>query len=290
MSPAVAAAKAADLKKPAATGILYSAAFAPLLEQSQKYIECIEVPAFRLYSISPRLVDSIARLRPTIISKGWLSLGAPGPLYMDRVRAFAAMVERAKPSWISEPLGFSKTHEFGWEANLPICPSPGSLNTIVEHAIQVMDVCQKQLLLETTASFIQARGSIREPDFINEVCHKAHCGVLLDVTALLVNAINHRFDPVEWLRQVDCRFIFQLHVSGYSRRDNRCFDEHLSAVQEDVWNLLQEVLGYCSPRAIILEREGNYPPAFAIEHELARLEKLTRTIAQRSMDETIRRY
>jgi uncharacterized protein (UPF0276 family) len=147
----------------------------------------------------------------------------------------------------------------------------------VDHAAQVMDVCQKLLLLETTASSIQVRGSIRETDFLNRVCQKANCGLLLDVTALLVNALNHRFDPVEWLRQVDHRLILQLHVSGYSQRDDRYFDEHLGAVQEDVWHLVEEVLAYCSPRAIILEREGSYPPISAIERELARLKELSRT-------------
>jgi len=222
------------------------------------------------------LVESICRFRPTVISKGWLSLGTPGPLDANRVRAFAAVVEQAKPLWISDPLGFSRTSEFGWETNLPVCPNPGSLHTITEHAIQVMDVCQKLLLLETTASSIQVRGSIREADFLNQLCHKASCGLLLDVTALLVNSINHRFDPIEWLHQVDRRLILQLHVSGYTRRDNLCFDEHLSAVQEDVWKLVEEVLGYCSPRAIIIEREGNYPPIFAIERELAQLKDLSR--------------
>lgn len=224
-------------------------------------------------------MESICHLRPTVISKGLLSLGTPGPLDVNRVRAFAAVVEQAKPLWISEPLGFSRTYEFDWETNLPVCPNPESLNTITEHVIQVMDVCQKLLLVETTASSIQARGSIREADFLNQLCQKANCGLLLDVTALLVNSINHRFDPVEWLHQVDRRFILQLHVSGYSRRDNHCFDEHLSAVQEDVWNLVKKVLGYCSPRAIIIEREGNYPPIFAIKHELDRLKELSRPIS-----------
>lgn len=210
------------------------------------------------------------------MSGGWLSLGTPGPLDVNRISSFAAIVKRTNPLWISEPLGFSSTEESTWPTYLPVSPGSRSLNTIVEHAIQVIDVCQKPLLLETTASSIQARGSIRETDFLNQVCHKAKCGLLLDVTALLVNAINHRFDPVEWLHQVDRRLILQLHVSGYSRRDNRCFDEHSNAVQEDVWHLLDEVLGYCNPRAIILEREGSYPPVFVIERELARLKELTR--------------
>jgi len=195
------------------------------------------------------------------------------------------MVDRINPMWISEPLGFSRTDESGWDAYLPVCPGQSSLGTIVDHARQVMDVCQKRLLLETIASSIQPRGSIRETDFLNQVCHQAQCGLLLDVTALLVNAMNHRFDPVEWLHQVDSRLILQLDVSGYSRRDNRCFDEHLSAVQEDVWNLLEQVLGYCSPRAIVLEREGNYPPIFSIGRELARLKELSRTSPLRSMEE-----
>ena len=235
-------------------------------------------------------MESIAGLRPTIVSGGRLSLGTVGPLDVNSVSAFATIVKRTNPLWISEPLGFSRTEESTWPTYLPVSPGPRSLTTLAEHAIQVMDACQKLLLLETTASSIRAAGSIRETDFLNQVCQKASCGLLLDVTALLVNAINHRFDAVEWLHQIDRRHILQLHVSGYSRRDNRCFDEHLSAVQEDVWNLVEEVLGYCSPRAIIIEREGNYPPTFAIERELGRLKELSRTFPLRSTDETIRRH
>lgn len=278
------------MKRSARTGVLYTAAFAPWLEETQTSVDCLEVPAFRLYSISPRLVESICQLRPTIISKGALSLGTPGPLQADRLRAFTAIVERTNPLWVSEPLGFSRTDEFSWDAYLPVRPGPRSLGAIVDHAIEVMDACQKLLLLETTASSIRPRGSIRETDFLNQVCRKAKCGLLLDVTALLVNALNHHFDPVDWLRQVDQGFILQLHVSGYSRRDHRCFDEHLSGVQEDVWNLVEEVAGYCSPRAIILEREGSYPPVFAMERELARIKQLSRTFPLRSTNETIRQY
>jgi uncharacterized protein len=278
------------LKRPDRIGVLYSPAFAPWIERSAAFAECLELQAYPFYYPSSKLFDYICRLRPTIISKGWLSLGTPGPLEADRVRAFAAIVERAKPLWISEPLGFSRTNESSWGAYLPVCPGQTSRGTIVDHAMHVMDTCQKLLLLETTASSIQVRGSIRETDFLNQICQKAKCGLLLDVTALLVNALNHGFDPVEWLRQIDHQFILQLHVSGYSRRDDRCFDEHLSAVQEDVWDLVEEVLGYCSPRTIILEREGSYPPIFAIERELARLRELSCTFPLRSTDETARRY
>lgn len=265
------------MKRSVQVGVLYSRAFTPWLEQSGAFAECLELQAFLFYSQSPKLADSICRLRPTILSQGGLSLGTPGPLQSDRVRAFAAMVDRTNPMWISELLGFSRTDEFNWDADLPVCPGERSLRTIADHAKEVMDVCQKLLLLETTASPIRYRGSIRETDFLNQVCHQANCGLLLDVTALLVNAMNHRFDPVKWLRQIDNRLISQVHVSGYSRSGNRWVDDHLSAVQGDVWNLLEEVLGYCAPRAMILERVGNYPPIFAIESELARLKELSRT-------------
>lgn len=278
------------MNRPDQIGVLYSTTFAPWLERSSALVECLEVQAHRFYYPNAKHVDSICRLRPTIISKGQLSLGTPGPLQADRVRAFAAIVKRTNPLWISEPFGFSSTAEFTWSTDLPLSPGSRSLNTIVEHAIQVMDVCQKPLLLETIASSIQARGSIRETDFLNRVCQKANCGLLLDVTALLVNAVNHRFDPVEWLHQVDRRLILQLHVSGYSRRDNHCFDEHSNAVQEDVWHLLEEVLAYCSPRAIILERESSFPPVFLIERELARLKELSGAFPLRSTDEAILRH
>jgi len=244
-------------------------------------VDCLEIRAHLFYRTSLRLAESISRSCPTIISRGWLSLGTPGPLDAERLGAFASVVERVNPLWISEPLGFSRTEEATWESNLPVCPDHRSLNAIVDHAVEVMDVCRKLLLLETTSSFVQARGSMPETDFLNQACEKAKCGLLLDVTALLVNAANHRLDPIEWLRQIEPRFILQLHVSGYSRRDNRCFDEHMNAIQEEVWELAAAVLRYCRPEAIVIEREGHYPPVFALEHEIAR----SREMAQRILAE-----
>src|SRR5262249_32417907 len=111
-------------------------------------------------------------------------------------------------------------------------------------------------------------------DFLNQVCEKAQCGLLLDVTALLVNSVNQAFDPVQWIQQIDARFIAQIHVSGYSCRDGRCFDEHSSAVQDEVWELAEEVLRVSAPQAIVIEHDANYAPVFTIEQEIARSKEI----------------
>ncbi len=265
------------------TGLLYNLAFGPWVEQAPDSISCLEIPAYHLFNISRKVVDTLSRPQPTIVSNGRLSLGTPGSLDPDRLQNFAAIVERADPLWICEPLCFSTTSEHNWGFPLPICPGPSALNTVVDHAKDVMDACRKPLLLENTASFIRPRGSMRDTDFINQACHKAECGLLLDVTALLVNARNHRFDPIRWLHQIDPRLLVQLHVSGYTTLNNgRLADDHLHAVQDDVWSLAAEAVRYSPPRAIILERSGNFPPLFEIELELARAHRLAHRMPTRA--------
>jgi uncharacterized protein (UPF0276 family) len=261
------------------TGLLFNLAFAPWLDQAPDAVACLEIPAFHLFSISRKVVDALSHRCPTIVSNGRLSIGTPGPLDSERLRSLAAIVQGADPLWLSEPLCFSRTPEHNLVFPLPLSPGAGALNTIVDHATQVMDACRKPLLLENTASFLRPRSPMRETDFINQACSKANCGLLLDVTALLVNARNHRFDPVRWLRQIDPALILQLHVSGYTLHDDGSItDDHLHAVQDDVWDLAAEALSYSRPRAVILERTGNYPPVFEMERDLAR----ARTLAGRA--------
>jgi len=76
------------------------------------------------------------------------------------------------------------------------------------------------LILENITSHLPLRGDMEEVEFINAICEKAKCGLLLDVTNLLVNAKNHHYDPLEWLEKINPLHIRQLHIVGYSKMGN----------------------------------------------------------------------
>jgi hypothetical protein len=97
----------------------------------------------------------------------------------------------------------------------------------------------------------------------------------LDVTNLFINSRNHGFDPAAWLRELDADRIVQLHVVGYSQSHGRWQDYHAKGIQETLMELVQEVLEWAPVRAIILERDANFPPPSELENELRRLRQLT---------------
>jgi uncharacterized protein (UPF0276 family) len=103
-----------------------------------------------------------------------------------------------------------------------------------------------------------------EARFIGEVCEKNDCGMLLDVTNLYTNSVNHRFDPLRFLRRLPLERIVQLHFVGGHYLGDRLIDSHSSPTPPEVWQLLDEVLRIAPVKGVILERDEQLPPL----HEL----------------------
>ena len=178
----------------------------------------------------------------------------------------------ANPEWISEHVAFTRSNEVDLGHLNPVAPTKASLQTVVDHARELMDDCQKPLILENVTSFLRLRGEMSEPEFLNRLCEQSGSGLLLDVTNLLINARNHKFDELEWLAELNPDHIVQLHVVGYSCRDGVWQDYHGAAIQDDLYELIREVVRRTSIRAVIVERDTNFPPVSELARELTRLE------------------
>ncbi|MGZ0166371.1 MAG: multinuclear nonheme iron-dependent oxidase [Planctomycetales bacterium] len=188
------------------------------------------------------------------------------------LKQFAHVVRTANPEWISEHVAFTRSNEVDLGHLNPVAPTKASLQTVVDHARELMDDCQKPLILENVTSFLRLPGEMSEPEFLNRLCEQSGSGLLLDVTNLLINARNHKFDELEWLAELNPDHIVQLHVVGYSCRDGVWLDYHGAAIQDDLYELIREVVRRTSIRAVIVERDTNFPPVSELARELTRLE------------------
>ena len=97
------------------------------------------------------------------------------------------------------------------------------------------------LILENVTSSLRIDGELTETEFLNQLCERAGCGLLLDVTNLFINAKNHGYDPRQWLREIDPSRIKQLHVVGYSLQAGRFHDHHSAPIQDDLMELIAEI-------------------------------------------------
>ncbi|KAB2839946.1 DUF692 domain-containing protein, partial [bacterium] len=76
---------------------------------------------------------------------------------------------------------------------------------------------------------------------------------------IYVNAVNHRFDPYEYLRAIPYERVLHIHVAGHIQYQDFLLDTHGAPVIDPVWDLLRYVARRAKPRAVIIERDHNLP-------------------------------
>ena len=77
---------------------------------------------------------------------------------------------------------------------------------------------------------------------------------------------------MHWLNEIEPDNIVQLHVVGYSEVANRYEDLHAESIQEEIWSLTNMVIDYAPVKAIVIERDENFPPENELVRELLLME------------------
>jgi len=120
-----------------------------------------------------------------------------------------------------------------------------------------------------------------EWEFLEAMCARSGCGLLLDVNNVFVSATNHGFDPIAYLNGVPHARVRQIHLAGHSRGDELLIDTHDQPVPVSVWDLYAHVLPMLGPVATMIERDDAIPPL----HELLAELDVARQIAGLSLAE-----
>jgi uncharacterized protein (UPF0276 family) len=261
-------------------GVGYRAPLAPWIERRPPQINCLELTAEHFFD-NPAALEKLRDQYPLMVHGLGLSLGTPGPLDEHYVQKFVDVCRIADPLWISEHLAFTRVQDLDLGHLNPIAYTQDSLASFAAHVGQLQEVCGKRLLVENITSHLKIDSPLAETDFINALCDKSGCGVLLDVTNLYVNSRNHRFDPSHWLRQIQPDVIKQLHIVGYTQHAGVWHDSHDSDIQQELFILTQQVIEYSSVDSIIVERDHNFPAFARLAAELQALAQCYETPAIR---------
>jgi uncharacterized protein (UPF0276 family) len=261
-----------DLIEVPLVGLGYRAPLAEWISSCPPEVHCLEITAEHFFDHGRDRLERLGDTYPLYVHGLGLSLGTPGPLDATTLKQFAQVVSVANPEWISEHVAFTRSAEVDLGHLNPVAPTKQSLQTLVDHANELMDCCQKPLILENVTSFLRLPGEMSETEFLNCLCDRSGCGLLLDVTNLLINSRNHKFDEHVWLSELNPDNIIQLHAVGYAQRNGVWQDYHGAAIQDDLFELIGDVVRSTAVRAVIIERDTNFPPTEELRRELTRLE------------------
>ncbi len=209
----------------------------------------------------PRAVLERARADAAIALHGVsLSIGSVDPLNIDYLMGVKDLRDRIEAAWISDHLCFGS---FGGHQGHDLWPLPyteESVRHVVDRVRRVQDILGEQILLENISSYVSYRTStMTEWDFFREVLEHADCFALLDINNIVVNAFNHGFCPLDYVRAIPPARVRQFHLAGHQNRDSYLFDDHGSAVPENVWAVYQVAVRRFGPVPCIVEWDDPVP-------------------------------
>jgi len=230
-------------------------------------------------SLAPHgpLPPALAGLRArgvTVVPHGVrLSLGGTDPLDPHRVRRLAGAASVLDAPLVSEHIAFVRAGAQEAGHLLPLPRTREALDVLTRNVRSVQAELGVPLALEPIAAlFDWPEDDYAEPDFVSELLDRTGAWLLLDVANIYANARNRGTDPLAAVHRFPLERVAYLHVAGGAVEAGAGLyhDTHTAPTPEPVLALLRELrplVGGDGP-AVLLERDGHYPPAAELRAEL----------------------
>lgn len=178
-----------------------------------------------------------------------LGLGNHCGIDDSHLQKFEQLIKEYNPLLVSEHLCFTQAIVNGKKIHsadlLPIVRNKEYLNICVDNLDKVQNRIGRTLLVENICHYLELDGhDFEETEFLNELCHRSGCRLLIDINNVYLNGANFSghgglLYARHWLSQINPRYIAQYHVAGSSQTsiNGLIVDDHGSQVQQEVWQL-----------------------------------------------------
>ena len=216
-----------------------------------------------------RILRDIRARYPVALHGVSMSIGSADGLdraYLIRLRA---LVDDIEPLFVSDHLSWSRIEEFSSHDLLPLPYTQEAFDIVSANIDRAQNALGRAMLIENPSTYIDfAPADMTEWQFIDALCARTGCGLLLDVNNVFVSASNHGFDPIAYLNAVPHDRVRQIHLAGHSQGDHLLIDTHDRTVPPSVWQLYAHVLPKLGPVATMIERDDAIPPLLDLLAEL----------------------
>jgi len=211
---------------------------------------------------------------PFLIHGLSLSIGSPAPLDEQLVRDIKNFMADHNILMYSEHLSYCGDDGQLYDL-MPIPFTEDAVKYVAGRVRRVQEILEQRIALENVSYYSPADTSMSEADFLLAVLEEADCDLMLDINNIVVNSINHRYDPHEFLHKMPAKRIRYFHQAGHLvEAEDLRIDTHGAAVDEQAWKLLADAYEHFGPVPTLLERDFNFPPIQELVAELNHIRKL----------------
>lgn len=213
-------------------------------------------------------LDEVADQLPMVCHGLSLNLGGQAPLDEGLIADIQAFLKRYDAAYFSEHLSYCADDGHLYDL-LPIPFTAQAIDHVSDRIKRVQELLDRPIAVENVSYYCAPGQQMPEIDFLLSVLEKTDCLLLLDVNNVYVNSINHKYDPIEFLKQLPTQRIAYGHVAGhYKEHEELLVDTHGSDVIDPVWQLLSKTYEIHGVFPTLLERDFNIPGLDQLEQEL----------------------
>ncbi|ANS31704.1 UPF0276 protein [Rhodococcus opacus] len=213
--------------------------------------------------------DELRSLGVPIVPHGIsLSLGGADGVEQHRIDHLARCADALGAPLVSEHVAFVRAGGLDAGHLLPVPRSAEALNVLVRNVRRTQECLPVPLAVENIAAlFDWPDDEYSEGEFLAELVERTGVYLLLDIANVYANARNRGRHAGEELRRLPLERVAYCHVAGGSERGGTYHDTHTDPVPGEVLDLVRQWASGGAP-AMMLERDGNYPPARELFAEL----------------------
>ena len=211
---------------------------------------------------------------PFVIHGLSLSIGGPAPLDEQLVRDIKAFMADHDIRMYSEHLSYCGDDGQLYDL-MPIPFTEDAVKYVAARVSRVQDILEQRIALENVSYYTPTSTAMSELEFVKAVLEEADCDLMLDINNIVVNSINHSYDPHEYMLQMPAERIRYFHLAGhYVEAEDLRVDTHGDAVDDQAWALLADAYTHFGPVPTLLERDFNFPPMEELIDEVRRIKQM----------------
>lgn len=204
-----------------------------------------------------------------------LSIGTAGPVDREYLGQIKRVSELTRSPYYSDHLCMTRAPGIDLGQLAPLWFRDDVLRGTIDRVNEVQDELGKPLVLENVTYLFEIPGPDMSPtEFFRRLAEATGCGILLDVTNVYTNAVNHHFDPERFITEMPLDSVVQVHVAGGFWQDGVLADSHSHPVPQHVWDLFALVCKRADVKAALLEHDQNFPDFRVLIDQVAKAREI----------------
>ena len=213
------------------------------------------------------------------------ALGSASGLDLNHLEKLKKLIEICDPFLVSDHISWGMVDKKHLNDLLPLPYTEAAFAVLAKNISVMQDFLKREILVENPSTYLAFKNpEFKEFEFINKLCAKTGCKLLLDVNNIYVSSQNNsEFDAHEYLQKLDKKIVKEIHLAGHSKSEifdgkkhkEILIDTHNDLVCDEVWKLYAQASTRFGKIPTLLEWDQDFPEFKVLLDEAKKAEKIS---------------